>query len=267
MNKKKKIDSSRIILIAGIVLTIALGGTIIFIALTKTNQTTTPLASIPSPQAPPIPAQIPIKPAKPAKPAKKLIEQTPSYVQPKPSKADNEFVIQGLLSTGGEPWTANMIIVKILWLKNTKPNQFLLGQETSIVQSTKNGFTYRIRLQPPSSKFLNWNGGVEGNIGRVIAFLDHKRDRQLTQNKDKIIAVSKELIRYRTGRYDKNILNEVQQKNIMLGGKGYVIVRNIQNGEDQADWKVVSNTSPARLDLNAEETSLPNMYNTFMKLQ
>lgn len=115
-------------------------------------------------------------------------------------------------------------------------------------------------------KYLNWNGGVEGNVGRIVAFLDNKRDGRLSLKKDKIIAVSKELIRYRTGRFDNQHLTEAQQHNLRQAGKGYVIIRNMQVTEDRLDWKVVAHQSPARLDLSAAETGLPNMYNTFMKL-
>jgi len=187
--------------------------------------------------------------------------------QLKPTRSNQPFVVQGLLSTGGEPWSANMIVVKILWLKNKNKAQFLLGNETSVAQNTANGFAYRIVLQAQTSKYLNWNGGVEGNVGRVIAFVDHQRDGKLTPNKDRIIAVSKELIRYRTGRYDKTILNTIQQQNIQQAGKGYVLVRNTQQADQKADWQVATDKSPARVDLHAEETSLPNMYNTFLKLK
>lgn len=264
----KQITISKASLIAGLVLALVAGGAIVYLTLPETqqSQTVTQLAPEAKPEPAPTPAKKPVekkakqtlaKPTKPAKPAKPT----------KPTKQKNEFVIEGLLSTGGEPWTANMIMIKILWLKNKNYEQFMLGQETSVVQATPNGFAYRIILRPQSSKYLNWNGGVQGNVGRVIAFLDHKRDGRLTLNKDKIIAVSKELVRYRTGRYDKNILNEIQQQNIQQAGKGYVIVRNMQVGDSKADWKVVASDSPARLDLSAAETSLPSMYNTFMKLQ
>jgi len=244
------------------VLVLVAGGAIVFFILTENPPTQTVSPVIPEAKPKPAPA-----PAKPKKPVKQSIDKTPAKTLAKPAKQSNEFVVQGLLSTGGEPWAANMIVIKILWLKNQNHKQFLPGQETSVVQETVNGFAYRIRLNPQAKKYLNWNGGVEGNVGRVVAFLDHKRDGHLTPMQDKIIAVSRELVRYRTGRYDKNVLNEIQQQNIRQAGKGYVIVRNLQIGDNKADWKVVASESPARLDLSAAETSLPSMYNTFMKLQ
>lgn len=218
-------------------------------------------------QAPRKPPGKPTVTPAPVKSVTKPVEKKPRQTPPPPAKPGNEFVIQGLVSTGGEPWAANMIMIKILWLKNKNGRQFMLGRETSMVQATANGFAYRIILKPQTSEFLNWNGGVEGNVGRVVAFVDHKRDGRLTLKRDKIIAVSKELVRYRTGRYDKNILNNIQQQNIQQAGKGYVIVRNVQIDDHNPDWQVVARKSPARLDLNASETSLPAMYNTFMKLQ
>lgn len=191
----------------------------------------------------------------------------PEPTRAKPARPTDEFVLRGLLSTAGEPWAARTIAVKLLWLKNKNRQAFLLGKETGMVQATPRGFVYRIVLKPQSAAFTNWNGGVEGNVGRVVAFLDRQRDGRLSPKQDRIIAVSKELVRYRTGRFDSKILNDVQQQNISKAGKGYAIIDNLPLADGQTDWQVVATQSPARLDLNAAETSLPNMYNTFLKRQ
>ena len=276
--EQKQITLSRNSLIAALLLALVVGGLVVYgvVFTTKPAQlteqnTVDPLAEVPT-LPPPFPDKTPPAPVITKPDEVKLSDAKPTVSkakpeQPKPAKHRDEFIIEGLLSTAGEPWAANMILVKILWLKNKNQQQFLLGKETAVVQQTPNGFAYRIVLRPQGSDYLNWNGGVEGNVGRVIAFVDKKRDARLSLKQDKIIAVSKELLRYRTGRFDKAILNDVQQQNIRQAGKGYVIVRNMQLNGSEADWQVVASESPVRLDLDAAETSLPSMYNTFMKLQ
>ena len=262
--ESKQITLSKAGLLAGLALALVSGGGIVYLLTTKplppetTHQAT--IIQAPKPvNKPPTPTSRPVEKQVSAKP--------PVPEQNKPVKQTDEFTIQGLLSTGGEPWAANMIVVKILWLKNKGGQQFLPGQEGSLAQVTPMGFAYRLKLKPQPNKYLNWNSGVEGNVGRLVAFVDLKRDGRLTPKQDRIIAVSKELIRYRTGRFDKSVLNTIQQENIRRAGKGYVLVRNMQIDEDKPDWHVIATKSPVRLDLNATETSLAGMYNTFMKLQ
>lgn len=240
------------------------GGLIVFFLIRAGNETV-PVAVQPAPDPEPLARTEPAKAA--SKPVAEKPKPPATEPKSKPARHNNEFVIQGLLSTGGEPWAADMLRVKVLWLKNKNDQQFLIGRETGLVQATPDGLVYRIILRRQSQEFINWNGGVEGNVGRIIAFVDHQRDGRLTPKKDKILAVSKELIRYRTGRYDKTILNEVQQQNIRQAGRGYVLVRHEEVSDNKLDWKVIARNSPARLDLNATETGLPGMYNTFMKLQ
>lgn len=265
MNQQQanQITISRNTLITGLVSALIAGGALVFFMLPDNSATLTVTQVAPELKPAPVPTPVPA----PVKPKQAVPQPVEKSSPDKPTTQGNEYIIQGLLSSGGEPWAANMIMIKVLWLKNKNNEQFLLGQETSVVQQTPSGFAYRLVLKPQATQFLNWNGGVEGNVGRVIAFLDLKRDGRLSQDKDKIIAVSKELVRYRTGRYDKNILNEIQQRNIKQAGKGYVIVRNTQLDDNKSDWKVVADESPFRLDLNVTETSLPSMYNTFMKQQ
>lgn len=187
----------------------------------------------------------------------------------KPSPTTNKpdhFVIKGLISTAGEPWSRQLIRVKLLWLKSKDQQQFLLGHENALIQMTKQGLAYQLELKPQPGRFINFNGGVEGNIARVIAYVDQQGDGNLTPGKDKIIAVSKEVLRYRTGRFNQTLLNDIQQKNILAAGKGYVFIRNEPTANGQMDWRVVADQSPVRLDLNAAEASLPAMYNTFLKL-
>ncbi len=264
-NKKSgQITLSKAGLFTGFAFAAIIGGLIVFFL--TSNRESTPVET---PQIVTAPPPVVAKPARKEvkKPVvKETVKQT-KPAEPRTVKQSNHFIIQGLLSTAGEPWAPNMIVVKVLWLKNKDNQQFLIGKETGLVQMSDNGLVYRIILKPQSKAYTNWNGGVEGNVGRIIAFVDHQRDGRLTPKKDKIIAVSKELVRYRTGRFDKTILNEIQQQNIQKAGKGYVIVRNEPVGEGKMDWKVIGRASPFRLDLSAAETSLPGMYNTFLKLQ
>ena len=260
----KHIRVSRAGLIIGLLLALVSGGGIVYLLQDRPIVSPSVTQLAPSPLASP---QAPTQNKAPPKTIQKPTAPKSQAVTTKPATNNHQFIIQGLLSNGGEPWVANTIMIKILWLKNKDQRQFLPGQETSVVQATQNGFAYRIQLRPQTAKFLNWNGGVEGNVGRVIAFLDLKRDGRLTPGQDKIIAVSKELVRYRTGRFDNAVLKGEQLQNIKQAGKGYVLVRNMQLGDKQADWQVVASKSPARLDLNATETSLPSMYNTFLKMQ
>ncbi len=132
---------------------------------------------------------------------------------------------------------------------------------------TPQGLAYQFKLKPQPAAYVSYNGGVEGNLARIIAFLDNQQDGKLTADQDKVIAVSKEILRYRTGRFDKAKLNDIQVKNIRQAGSGYVFIRRepVKNGE--LDWQVVADKSPVRLDLDASETSLPTMYNNFLKLR
>lgn len=273
----KPITLSRTSLIIALLLAALLGGLIAVLlkpdSKTRAVAEQTPAAVAPKPQPEPKPTPKPVTKPKPVKPpttrkatVKKPVKPVHKAV-PRPAQRNNEFIIQGRLITGGDPWAANMIRIKVLWLKNKNNQQFLIGREIGVVQATPNGFVYRIRLRPQTAEFINWNSGVEGNIGRVIAFLDQQRDGRLSPKQDTILAVSKELIRYRTGRYDMNVLNKIQQQNIRQAGKGYVVVSHEPIGNNKMDWKVIARDSPVRLDLDATETSLPKMYNTFLKVR
>jgi len=259
-NKGDTINISRTGLIVGLILAATFGGLLVGLILPSNNT-----APVPPRETLPEPAAIIEKPAKSLK--QKPVAKKPAQKQAPIEKKDNAFVIKGLISTAGEPWASKLIRVKLLWLKNKDKQEFKIGHENARVQMTQQGLAYRFRLKPQPNAFVNFNGGVEGNIARIIVFVDQQQDGELTPKKDKIIAVSKELLRYRTGRYDKNVLNDIQQQNILTAGKGYVFIRNEPDNEGKMDWRVVADTSPVRLDLSAAETSLPGMYNTFLKLQ
>lgn len=200
------------------------------------------------------------------KPAQQITTRKPVASPGKETKT-NTFVIKGLISTAGEPWSPRHIRVKLLWLKNSGKEQLLLGHENAQLQMTKYGPAYQIVLKSQPANYVSFNGGVEGNIARIIAFLDHQGDGKLSPSEDRIIAVSKEILRYRTGRYDTEKLNDIQQQNIRQAGRGYVFIRNEPDDTGKLDWRVVADKSPVRLDLDAAETSLPAMYNTFFKLR
>ena len=190
---------------------------------------------------------------------------------PKPKKQEvvgnpNEFIIRGKLATGGEPWSSDTIIVRVLWIKN-KDDKYKLSREKAELISSTDGLEYKITLKPQPSQYINMNNGVEGNIGRVVAYVDQGKDGKLSITKDKIIAVSKELIRYRSGRFDSAILNEAQQSNIKKEGKGYVIIEQTTNDNNKADWKVTYRNSPAPVHLSAAETHLPKLYTKLIEYQ
>ena len=265
-NKKTHtITLSRTGLITILLLAVASGGLLTGLLLTDNNTPATAVPQEPLPE----PATV-IKKQSQAVPKKtepKPVAKKQTATKPKTKTPAPGFVIKGLISTAGEPWSPRLIRVKLLWLKNKGKQQFLLGHETAQLQMTPQGLAYQFKLKPQPAAYVSFNGGVEGNLARIIAFLDNQQDGRLTAENDKIIAVSKELLRYRTGRYDRAILNDIQEQNIRQAGSGYVFIRRepVKNGE--LDWQVVADKSPVRLDLDARETSLPAMYNNFLKIR
>ncbi|MDH5444412.1 MAG: hypothetical protein OEY52_02580 [Gammaproteobacteria bacterium] len=261
-DKDHHINISPVSLVIGFLFAAAIGGLITKLILSdKTVQQDIAKPTVPD---------LPIAVKKLAKPSSTTPDKKTQASQEAANKTDSpssNFIIKGLISTAGEPWSPNMIRVKLLWLKNRNKQDFLIGHEQAQIQMTEKGMAYRFRLRPQPNKYVSFNGGVEGNIARVIAFVDWQQDGTLSRGKDRIFAVSKEILRYRTGRYDKSKLNEIQIANIRQAGKGYVFIRNEPDANGKLDWRVVADQSPIRLDLDASETSLPGMYNTFLKLR
>lgn len=262
-NRIETVSLSKPALLVIVLVAATLGGVMTYLLLPEPDPVTpvTPVAKELLP--PPVVIKEESKPKKPAVVAK---QSTPRPATNKVKKLEG-FVIKGLISTAGEPWSANLLRAKLLWLKNSGKQEFLLGHENAQVQLTKHGLAYQFVLRPQPATHVSFNGGVEGNIARVMAFVDYNQDGKLTPGKDRIIAVSNELLRYRTGRYDNKVLNPAQVSNIKKAGKGYVFIRNEPDADGKMDWRVVADTSPVRLDLSASKTSLPNMYNTFLKLR
>ncbi|MDH5181554.1 MAG: hypothetical protein OEZ39_15740 [Gammaproteobacteria bacterium] len=193
----------------------------------------------------------------------KIAPPTPPAAPPANKSVPTDLTIEGYLNTGGIPWAANSVAVRILWLKSGKP-EVKLGQETAWFKPEKDGMRYQLQLQA-KPQFINWNNGVEGNIGRVVAYVDMDRDGRFHQQRDKLIAVSEELVRYRTGRYDANALNDSQQADLRKEGSGYLVIKWVQVDANNGGWDVADNGNPAQINLSADNTKLTSVYSAVMK--
>lgn len=268
--KSGHITISRGMFISCLLLAALLGSGLSWLLIPKQTPTQPEQLSLPEPAV--IPEQketaktVTKKPA-PVTDKKAKATKKPDKATGKAETNPGQFVIKGLISTAGEPWSTQLIRVRLLWLKNKGKQSFLLGQENAQVQMIEQGLAYQFVLQPQTPGFISFNSGVEGNIARIIVFIDQQGDGQLTPEKDRIIAVSRELVRYRSGRFDNNVLSKEQIAHLAKAGKGYAIVRQEEDASGKIDWRVVADTSPIRLDLDASETKLPGMYNTFLKLR
>lgn len=212
---------------------------------------------------PPIPAVKPPVAAskKPAAPAPKPVAKAP----PKKPRPDG-FIIEGDLATDGKIRLGKNIIVKILWIRNEN-GIVKLGLENADLIDSPAGMRYQFRLKQQPKQYTSWHKGVEGNFGRVLAYLDEDKNGEFTIADDRILAVSKELVLYRTGRFDNKILNKAQQENVRKKGKGYLVARQVQQDNQKADWEVAYRASPAFINLSASDTNLAKFYTTMIKLQ
>lgn len=266
-------NSPTLIWVGGAVIVLIIG--VVFFSLNQAPQPAPQPAEVV--KIKPEPAKLPAAPKPPEVKPKpvKITKKPPAVTKPQPEPESKptpkppvfrSFTIEGNLSTGAEPLAIQNIVIKILWIKSQQAD-FKLGLEKAWLTPRETGLSYRLRLRTQSSQFTNWNNGVEGNIGRVIAFLDLEKDGKLSIQKDKIIAVSKELIRYRTGRFDSKTLSEAQQENIRKEGMGYVVVKQVELENEKLDWQVAYRDSPAPVNLSATDTRLPAFYTTMIKMQ